>query len=239
MNIYAVKVPKELSNYEFQCYLNEISKEKREKVMRYVRQEDAIRSLFGELLIRAVIKRERGIANDLLHFSYNEYGKPYLSGELDFHFNISHSGSWVVCATDNKPIGIDIELIKTIDLEIAQRFFTKEEYRYITSQRDYNRLACFYDFWTLKESFVKAIGKGLIVPLNSFSINITTNRKFILKCNITFGSFWLNQYEIDPKYKLSVCSMHENFPSEVIQILYSDLVAHSLVSKICEYGKDE
>ncbi|MED1478162.1 4'-phosphopantetheinyl transferase family protein [Bacillus pseudomycoides] len=234
-----MKVPKELSKYEFQCYLNEISNGKKEKVMRYVRQEDAIRSLFGELLIRAVIKRERGIASNLLHFSYNEYGKPYLNGELDFHFNISHSGSWVVCVTDNKPIGIDIELIKPIDLEIAQRFFTTEEYRYITSQRDYNRLTCFYDFWTLKESFVKAIGKGLIVPLNSFSINITTNRKFILECNTTVGSFWLNQYEIDPEYKLSVCSMHENFPSEVIQILYSDLVAHTLVSKICESGKDE
>ncbi|UOK49130.1 4'-phosphopantetheinyl transferase superfamily protein (plasmid) [Bacillus tropicus] len=228
MNLYIVEVPKKLSNEEFQYYLKKASTERQAKIKHYVRQEDSIRTLFGELLIRAIIKRERGITSKGLFLSYNKYGKPYFRDVPNFHFNISHSGKWLVCATDNNPIGIDIELIKPIDLRIAERFFTTEEYQHLKKQHEYNQLSCFYDFWTLKEAFVKAIGKGLIVPLNSFSFSIKKTKEFVLNCNFMSHSFWFKQYEIDPQYRLSVCSMGGNAESGIIQIPYNDLVSPSI-----------
>ncbi|MED0939949.1 4'-phosphopantetheinyl transferase superfamily protein [Bacillus mobilis] len=228
MNVYAVEVPNKLSNEEFQYYLKETPIEKQIKIKRYVRQEDSIRTLFGELLIRAVIRRERSVTSKELFISYNKCGKPYFKDVPNFHFNISHSGKWVVCATDEKPVGIDIELIKPIDLGIAERFFSIEEYQYLKKQPEYDQLSCFYDFWTLKESFVKAIGKGLTVQLDSFSFSKKTANEFVLHCSFLSDSFWFKQYEIDPQYRLAVCSMRKNDESKIIQIPYNDLVSTSL-----------
>ncbi|OUA56147.1 4'-phosphopantetheinyl transferase family protein [Bacillus thuringiensis] len=223
MNMYIVKIPNQLTHLEFYHYINKISKEKQVKVMNYVRKEDTIGTIFGELLIRAVIQKEYGIKSNLLSFSYNQYGKPYIRELPGFHYNISHSGNRVVCVTDSKPIGIDIELIKPINLQIAQRFFTKEEYEFLTNQSHNDQLSCFYDFWTLKESFIKAIGRGLTVPLNSFNINMKNNNEISLDCNFISESFWFNQYEIHPKYKIAVCSMKEIVSTQITHISYSSL----------------
>ncbi|KAA0800298.1 hypothetical protein DN406_04030 [Bacillus sp. BB56-3] len=64
--------------------------------------------------------------------------------------------------------GGDIERIRGINLKIAERFFSNEEYMLINSKTGYNQFLCFYEYWTLKEAFVKAIGKGLVVSLDSF-----------------------------------------------------------------------
>lgn len=229
MNIYSVKLPNTLSNDEFHHYLNEISIKKQKKIRRYIRRENAIRTLFGELLIRTIIDREKVTTNNLFSFSYNEYGKPYIQDVSNFHFNISHSGNWVVCATDNKPIGLDIELIKPINLEVAKRFFTAEEYEYIINQPPDNQLSCFYDFWTLKEAYIKAIGKGLLVPLNSFSIKIKASKEFILSSDFLTNSFWLTQHEIDSDYKLSVCSAAPNTVSRIVQIPYTNLISNPFI----------
>jgi len=63
-------------------------------------------SLTAEILIRAVVCSKLGIKNESVKFNRTTYGKPYLEGYDDFHFNLSHSGSWVVCAVSSKPVGM-------------------------------------------------------------------------------------------------------------------------------------
>lgn len=60
---------------------------------------------------------------DQIVFQTEGNGKPVVRHIPSFHFNLSHSGDWVVCAIDDAPVGIDIEEIKPIDLAIAKRFF--------------------------------------------------------------------------------------------------------------------
>ncbi len=63
-------------------------------------------------------------------------------------FNISHAGDYIACAVSDDPVGVDIELIKTADMQIAERFFTTDETAYIKSGQQEQR---FYEVWTKKE----------------------------------------------------------------------------------------
>lgn len=136
-------------------------------------QQDSLRCLFGALLSRYAICKISNYKNDELKFDVNSYNKPFIIKPNNLCFNISHSGKWVVCAVSNNPVGIDVEYIKSIDFDIAKTFFTKEEYINLMNQ-DIKTKKYFYLMWTLKESYVKADGRGLSLPLNSFSINIKT-----------------------------------------------------------------
>lgn len=132
---------------------------------KYKNEDDVKRHLLGEAMIQ----------DALIHFGHKEDfkikkgkdGKPFVDVN-NFHFNISHSGSLVALVYDEKPMGIDIEKIVNRDTSLANRFFTNEERDYINNSK--NKLESFYKIWTLKESYVKAIGKGLKKDLASFSI---------------------------------------------------------------------
>ena len=100
---------------------------------------------------------------------FNAFGKPSLS-DLDIHFNLAHSGEWVVCAVDEDEIGVDIEAHHSMDFGVANRFFCREERALLEGKRaeaEYART--FFRIWSLKESYVKAIGKGFSCPLDSFA----------------------------------------------------------------------
>jgi 4'-phosphopantetheinyl transferase len=94
------------------------------------------RGLFADLLVRKVLIEEFNLTNEEIHFSIDEYGKPYCEFINNFHFNVSHSGDWVVCAVDNKPIGIDIEKISKIDLDISKNFFSDKEHEDLLLSND-------------------------------------------------------------------------------------------------------
>ncbi|MDR1059826.1 MAG: 4'-phosphopantetheinyl transferase superfamily protein, partial [Clostridiales bacterium] len=88
------------------------------------------------------------------------------------HFNISHSGRHVVCALCDAPVGIDVEIVRPIDMNIANRFFSADERGRLFSEPadGHGRLELFYSIWTRKESFIKMTGEGLSRPLGSFSV---------------------------------------------------------------------
>nr|WP_215575444.1 4'-phosphopantetheinyl transferase superfamily protein [Bacillus mycoides] len=176
---------------------------------------DINRTLIGELLIRSLICQKYKINNEEIKFIYNEYGKPFLKNFSDFHFNISHSGEWVVCATANSNVGIDIERVSDIEaLKLANEFFSDEEFYDIPSMNSDEQINYFYDIWTLKESYIKTIGKGLYIPLNSFSIK-KESRTLISYKNIP-KDFYFRQYSIEPNYKISACATREEFPQDII-----------------------
>lgn len=146
-----------------------VSPERRAKADRYLKDEDRRLSLGAELLLRYALK-EAGYAK-LPRTELSEYGKPYFP-EAELRFNLSHSGTWALCAVSEYEIGCDVEKTGDIDLKIA-RFFAPGEYEAIMSEPSgTERLALFYRFWTLKESCMKATGLGMKLPLKDFTINI-------------------------------------------------------------------
>lgn len=97
-------------------------------------------------------------------------GKPWLPELPDFHFNISHSGKWVVCAVGDRPIGVDIEQTERGMQEVAKRYFSAAEQNYLQSLANEKRSTAFIELWVLKESYMKATGLGLSQSLKDLQV---------------------------------------------------------------------
>ena len=169
-DVVILDAKQELTQIEFGILNKLVSPEKQERLKRFNFYKDACNTLLGDILARTEICRVTGLGNNTLEFSANTYGKPFLVNDPRIHYNISHTGNYVVCAMDNQPVGIDIELIKPIDLKIPERFFTPDEVYYIISPQDDLVTHRFYEVWTKKESRIKLEGKGLSMPLSSFDV---------------------------------------------------------------------
>lgn len=96
-----------------------------------------------------------------LDIAANENGKPYLTAAPDVHFSLSHSAAWAVCAVSDHPVGVDIQQCRSFKPNIADRFFHPDEVQYLSSLSPAERENAFYTLWALKESYVKADGRGL------------------------------------------------------------------------------
>jgi len=203
--------------------------EKQERIRRFYRWEDSLRSLFADLLSRRLIIDKLGIKNRDISFSTNEFGKPFLKDFPGFHFNLSHSGRWVVCSVDKQPVGIDVEEIQTIDLDISKNYFSPDEHMDLMKMDD--KMSYFFTLWTLKESYIKIVGKGLSLPLNSFSIRFLGDSIRIKAENEFIDNIFFTEYSIHSDYKMSACAFHNDFPDKVISITPSAL-AHSFLETL-------
>lgn len=213
--IYVVRIEDGIADGNFNDMLKLVPKDRRQRIMRFRRREDALRALAAEMLIRSVIIGECVLENGEPVFETNAHGKPFLKNKPGFHFNLSHSGCWVACAVDDQPVGVDVERIHEIDFDIAKRFFSPEEYGDLMDKAEPDRLAYFFDLWTLKESYLKAAGTGLSVSLKSFTIR-KDGGNISIKNNREMSRCFFKQYEIDPGYKLSVCALHWDFAGQVV-----------------------
>jgi 4'-phosphopantetheinyl transferase len=223
MKIYAVKTL-DISEENMQKLCLLIADENRQRIARFFHKQDKIRTLIGEILIRKIITEQLGIRNDEIVFAKNSYGKPYLQNCRQFYFNISHSEDFMACAIDNQPVGIDVEQVKHIDdyRRIAERYFTESELAYIT-KTGCDNLGRFYEIWTAKESYIKCRGKGLSIPLKSFSIEINRgNIQAIL--DDEQNQFLFKQLAVDTGYKITVCSLGGDIPDDPIMIRQNSLL---------------
>lgn len=136
------------------------------KVSAFRRWEDAHASLFGKLLLQRAC-HDQGLACDLHHIQYSAFGRPYLENGIDF--NISHSGTLVVCAVSARgKIGIDIELNAPLNHEDFRSQFGAQEWESIVSAP--SPLPVFYKYWTMKEAILKADGSGLNASLAALNV---------------------------------------------------------------------
>lgn len=159
-----------LTNEEYQKWFSLMTKEKQEKVSRY---KDVIRrkcSVAGEKLVKEHIGNALNIVPESLEILTDINGKPYIEN-CKIHFNISHCEDVVVCAFSDEEIGIDIEKIRPISLNIIKRFYSEKEQKYVLghspTQEDFQKcedeeiLERFYRIYTLKEAICKKSGIGI------------------------------------------------------------------------------
>jgi 4'-phosphopantetheinyl transferase len=215
--ILSIDLYSNVLNDNFNELLTFLDEYNRCKILKVKKKEAQTRSLAGQLLIRYIIHNDLNIPNTDLRFSKNEYGKPYLENNPDFHFNISHSNNQIVCVTGGDRVGVDVQHIQPISLDLARKFFTKQEYLQLINIYPYcKRLEAFHDLWTLKESLIKAVGKGLQIPLNAF--NLAHEDKLVSSIYFEESSYYFRQYDKIENYKLSVCSVSPDFASHAIHV---------------------
>lgn len=214
VEIRAVKIPMEMDKPLYDNLLSEVDEGRKIKISKFIYKEDAYRTLIGDLLIRSMVCEKLSMTNEQVSFYTNEYGKPFVCGRPNFHFNVSHAGEWVLSGTSSAEIGIDIEFMQPIDLDIAKYYFSNLEYEDLQKKDKDEKTTYFYELWTLKESYIKARGMGLSIPLKDFCIRVM-NEAILLSGKETIENWFFKQYEIDDPYKLAVCSKLNNFPSRI------------------------
>ncbi len=147
-----------LSEEEYQKWYSLMNDDKKIRVDRFRFADDKKRTVAGEMLARKMIADECKTEAEKITFEKNEYGKPFAVG-LNIHFNISHTGNYVVCAINNNPIGIDIEKLRDYKPNTARRVCSDEEILLI--EKSENPAEEFIKIWTKKEAFAKFSGTGL------------------------------------------------------------------------------
>jgi len=222
VSIFAVKIEDKLSDYYIKLLMDYVLKEKEEQINRYVFKADANRTLVGDVLVRFLIRKKLNISNEQIHFESNKYGKKRLMGRNDFHFNISHSGEWVVCSMGNYENGIDVEKIQPIDIDLVKRIFKRSEYLHIKNMKLENQSQEFIRIWTLKESYIKCIGKGLSIPLDSFEFE-KVNDEFKLKGKEQ-NKYKLEQMQLNDEYYVAICSYKEEVDKKINYIDIAQLL---------------
>lgn len=162
--------------------------------------------------VQQCLSKELGINVAAIRLSENEYGKPFVLG-ANIHFNLSHSGKYAVLAVSDSNVGIDIER-KTKDcMKLAKRFFCKEECDLLASLETQEELEnAFLRYWTIKEAYVKCIGTGLILPLNSFCVKQIEQRWIVDVGDVVPGKdkdlnrrIGISSFDFFEKYKVAIC----------------------------------
>ena len=197
MKIFKIRSQKPLEDRMFFSLLELIEEEDRKQILRYQFWQDRQRSLLGHLLSRYAIIQEYALTNKEIQIRRHAYGKPYIKDYSQIHYNISHSGEWVVVAIGKSPIGIDVENRREDWDLIGERVFSESEKYW--SQNSYKRKAI---LWTIKESYVKYLGIGLNKSLNSFSKDI--KRRIITEIQKPFQTSF-DYFVLDNDYVCSEC----------------------------------
>ena len=110
-----------------------------------------------------------------------ENGKPYFKKYPDFHFNISHTNGAVAVAFSKKSVGVDVEKLRNVNFNIANRFFKKKETEYVFLEPQ-NTKKRFFEIWTKKEASIKEKGLTLshISNMDTSHIHTFQNGEFII-----------------------------------------------------------
>lgn len=143
---------------EFESYLSRTSLERQKKILSYTNPLDRELSLKSYLLLQKGLKDKYGILDPPI-FTYNKYKKPLLISYPNIHFNLSHCKNAAACHISERPVGLDVEIIDSLDYNFAQYVLNPREYQQVIISE--NPVMEFTLLWTKKESLVKLIGNGI------------------------------------------------------------------------------
>ena len=165
----------------------------------------------GQFLLRRAIGDE---IYEQAEFAHNEHGKPYIVGQ-PIHYNISHSGYFVVLVTADAEVGVDIQEKRSARMEsVAKRFFSNEEWQEISRcESEEEKKNLFYRIWCRKEAYGKYLGVGLSNSLLSVNVleepialptemieESSEGKEELRRKDIKFRDL-----EITPDYQISIC----------------------------------
>ena len=155
-----------------------LSKDEQTRAARFHFQRDRRRFAVGRGILRAILGGYLNVEPDQVEFCYGAHGKPYLAGNLDdsaLRFNLAHSHELVVYAfACGRDIGVDLEYIRPIPNfeRISANFFSARENAALNSLPAEQRQEAFFNCWTRKEAYIKALGDGLAHPLDQFDVSL-------------------------------------------------------------------
>jgi 4'-phosphopantetheinyl transferase len=146
--------------------------EERQQHQRFIPPAKQHEYLVTRVLVRTVLGAALGIAPETLRFTRNRWGRPSLSPQSHLRFSVSHTDGLVVCLVSAAhEVGVDTELFARAPklLALAPNVFAPVELGELAALPITAQPKRAVILWTLKESYVKACGMGLSIPLDSFA----------------------------------------------------------------------
>jgi 4'-phosphopantetheinyl transferase len=160
------------------AYKTLLSRDEQERMARFVFDRDRRAFLITRALVRTMLSRYAGVAPAEWRFIANVHGRPEIldrpPGAPDLRFNISHTDGLIACAvTIGREVGVDVEHInRHLTHDVAGRFFAPNEVTDLRRLPEDEQRRAFFDYWTLKEAYIKARGFGLALPLGDFAFKL-------------------------------------------------------------------
>ena len=155
-----------------------LSADERERAERFHFRRDAMRWIAARAVLREILGGCLGADPRTLAFTYGDKGKPALAapaGPLDLQFSLAHSAHvGLYAVTVGCPVGVDVERLRPLsDMDrVAERTFSRQECAALSGLPVALRPAGFFNCWTRKEAYIKAVGLGLSYPLERFSVSL-------------------------------------------------------------------
>jgi len=150
----------------------------RARANRFVFEQDRRRFVHAHARVRIVLARFLERAPDSLRFTTGVRGKPrVVDAAVDLRFNLSHSGERALLAvTCGREVGVDIEKHRSVDIgDLARRFFAPSECQALLALDLSEQIPAFFNCWTRKEAFIKALGDGMACPLDGFEVSLAND----------------------------------------------------------------
>jgi 4'-phosphopantetheinyl transferase len=225
VELFALFLPEDMHSLIRPSLLAHVGWEKRQRILRFRKQMDAARVLFADLLVRYAASQKLGLDAGEISFMTNIYGKPEFRNPADLHFNVSHSGRWIVCAFSPSAVGVDIEEVKEVDPDAFPLALCSTEKEALSRLPLRERRNRFYTLWTIKESYSKFTGQGIQVPFSELEVvwnkegNIAIRRR-----SEWIEDLYIRTFGIDPQYRMAVSSLHPLLECEVLALRLQDLL---------------
>lgn len=197
---------------------------------RFYFEEDQHTFLLARALVRTMLSQAMPVDPRVWRFRTNPYGRPEIdepqSGRW-LRFNVSHTRGLVACGvTRERDLGVDVEDLTRMqgDLELARRYFSPNEVAELSRVPPQQQHDAFFDYWTLKESYIKARGMGLSLPLEKFSFRFEADRSvtisFASELQDDSTSWQFLQARPTPRHKLAVAVRRQK--GESVQIVVQE-----------------
>ncbi|MFQ3573901.1 MAG: 4'-phosphopantetheinyl transferase superfamily protein [Thermodesulfovibrionales bacterium] len=155
--VYYCKFCREPISAHYDSLMQRLPQRIQDDINRFKTEKGRLHRLIGRIMLLHIIN-ENMPDKGILDIEQDRFGRPVLRDGLDF--NLSHSGNIVTCAfSQGLRLGIDIELIRDINIQHFKRYMTQTQWDDISSSNEPLRM--FFHYWTLKESVLKAEGRGL------------------------------------------------------------------------------
>lgn len=199
------------------AYRKVLNDEERRQQARFRFVRDQCRYLVTRAMVRTVLSRYAMVRPEDWIFSANAYGRPEINNvearRLGLSFNISHTHSLIVLGIAHHcALGVDVENVTTREasIDIAEQFFAQSEVSALAALPRETQQFRFFEYWTFKESYIKARGLGLSLPLDKFGFDFPGERAVEIDIHPELADmptrwrFW--QFQPTPKYLVAVCA---------------------------------
>lgn len=199
-------------------YVPLLTEAERAKAARFYFAADRNRHVISRALLRTVLPTYLGIPHEALSFRCDRFGRPSLDNPealaCGLDFNLSHTAGLVaLAATCGSVVGVDVENASRQQpaMELASRFFSPDEVASLRTFAGHALNLEFYRHWTLKESYLKAYGVGLSLPLDQFGFRLTAQgAEFYLASTAEHraADWYFAQWRASSDHLLAVCARH-------------------------------